>query len=144
MEKKLKIDIGCGKHKEKDFVGIDVDKSSDADIIASALDLPLESNSVDEVNCSHLVEHFSPAETHKFFSEIYRVMKKNAKAFIKIDKDWTKKKLLAKDSTHKHRYSVKEIKKILSLFDFSQIKVARKVYLINLSLRTKLFVELVK
>ncbi|MCD6283892.1 class I SAM-dependent methyltransferase [bacterium] len=142
--KSTKLDIGCGKNKREGFIGIDIDPNSDADIIASALNLPFKDNSVDEIYSSHLVEHFSPKETEKFFAEIYRVLKKNSRAFLKIDTDWTKKRLLQKDPTHKHRYSVREIKKILRQFNFSQSKVKRKIYLINFHLRNKIFVELVK
>lgn len=141
----IKLDIGCGKHKATGFIGIDIDKDSDADIIASALDLPFGSNSVDEIYSSHLVEHFDFEELEKFFSEIYRVLKKGSHTFLKVDTDWTKKRLLRKDPTHKHRYSIKELKKILRQFNFSQSKVRRKIYLIEKKyLRNKIFVELVK
>ena len=140
-----KLDIGCGKHKADGFIGIDISKNSDADIIASALDLPFDNNSVDEIYSSHLVEHFNPNELTKFFSEIYRVLKFNTHAFLKVDTDWTKKRLLKKDSTHKRRYSVRELKKILRQFNFSQSKVKRKIYLIERKhLRNKIFIELIK
>jgi len=143
-KKLVKLDIGCGKNKREGFIGIDIDPNSDADIIVSALSLPFDDDSVDEIHSSHLVEHFSPKEAEKFFAEIYRVLKKGSRAFLKIDTDWTKKRLLQKDPTHKHRYSVREIKKMLRQFNFSQSKVKRKIYLINFHLRNKIFVELVK
>lgn len=144
-DKLIKIDIGCGNNKKNGFIGIDINKNSQADIIASACDLPLVENSVDEIYSAHLVEHFYPNEAEKFFSEIYRVLKKGAKTFLKIDTDWTKKRLLKKDSTHKYRYSIEEIKEILSHFNFSQSRVKRKIYLINhCYLRNKIFVELIK
>jgi len=80
-----------------------------------------------------------------FFSEIYRVLKNGHPAFLKVDTDWTKKKLLRKDLTHKHRYSLKELKKILQQFNFSQSKVKRRIYLIERKyLRNKIFIELIK
>lgn len=90
------------------------------------------------------MEHFMPDQAEKFLTEIYRVLGKGSRAFLKIDTDWNKKRLLKKDPTHKHRYSVKEIKKMLGQFKFSQSKVARKIYSINFHLRNKIFVELVK
>ena len=63
--KKIRIDIGRGKNKKEGFIGIDIDPKSDADIIASALNLPFDDLSVDEINSSHLVEHFYPDETQK-------------------------------------------------------------------------------
>lgn len=140
----IKLDLGCGNNKKPGFIGIDIDKNSDADIIASALDIPLADNSVDQIHSSNLVEHFYPEETQKFFSEIYRILKKDGQANLKIDIDWTKKRLLQKDKTHKYRYSVREIKKMLRQFDFNQSKVKRKIYLSGGHLRTKIFVQLVK
>ena len=140
MNKLIKLDIGCGKRKKQGFIGIDIDKDSDADIIASVLDLPFNTNSVDEIYSSHLVEHFNPEEVKKFFSEIYRVLKKGNHASLKVDTDWTKNRLLRKDLTHKHRYSVRELKKILRQFNFSQSKVKRKIYLMKKKyLRNKIF-----
>lgn len=144
-KKPVKLDIGCGKHKIDGFIGIDIDKDSDADIIASALNLPFDNNSVDEIYSSHLVEHFYPEEVKKFFSEIYRVLKNGSSAFLKVDTDWTKKRLFGKDQTHKCRYSVRELKKMLQQFNFSQSKVERKIYLIERKyLRNKIFIELIK
>jgi len=144
QDKDLKLDIGCGRNKREGFVGIDIDPESKADIIASALDLPFKDESAKEVFSSHLVEHFSPGEAKKFFSEVYRVLIKGGKAFVKVDTDWTKKRLLKKDPTHKYRFSVREIKKILQSFGFSKIKVEKKIYKIKYSIRNKIFVELVK
>lgn len=143
-KKTVKLDIGCGKHKKEGFIGIDIDKDSQADIIASALDLPFDDNSVDEIYSSHLVEHFSPAQAKKFFAEIYRVLKKDGWASLKIDTDWTKKRLLKKDLTHQHRYSIREIKKIIGQFNFSRSKIVKEIYLIDWHLRNKIFVDLLK
>jgi len=140
--KKVKIDIGCGKNKKEGFIGIDIDPNSDADIIASALDLPFEESSVDEINCSHLVEHFWPEEAQKFFDEIYRVLKKGGIANLKIDRDWSERRLLRKDPEHKKRYSVEEIKEMVKKFNFS--KVERKIYRFSQHVRQKIFVELRK
>jgi len=142
-DKKIRIDIGCGKNKKEGFIGIDIDPNSDADIIASALDLPFNDSSIDEINCSHLVEHFSPGEARKFFDEICRVLKKGGVANLKIDRDWTESRLLKKDPTHKHRYSVKEIKEMLK--KISQKKVKDKIYFFRWNKpRRKIFVELTK
>lgn len=140
----IKLDIGCGKFKKEGYIGIDNDKNSNADIIASALEIPFEDASVDKICSLHLVEHLYPNETKKFFSEIYRLLKKAADAYLKIDMDWTKKRLFKKDPTHVYRYSAKEIKEILSCFNFSQCEVKRKIYFFNFQPRIKIFVRLVK
>lgn len=139
----MKIDIGCGNHKKEGFIGLDIDKNSQADIIGSALDLPLKDNSVDQIYCSHLVEHFTPQQANIFFTEIYRVLKEGSQASFKVDHDWSKKKLLKKDPDHKYRYSVKELKKILANINFSQVQVEKKIYLMDFCLRNKIYIRIV-
>ena len=130
-EKKIKIDIGCGTNKIEGFVGIDLDPKTNPDIVASALDLPFETNSVDEVYSAHLGEHFDPTEAQQFFNEIYRVLKKDSKATIKVDKDWSKSRLMGKDPTHKYRYTEKEILKMLDKFSEKQVK--DKIYFFKIT-----------
>ena len=142
-EKKIKLDLGCGKHKKEGFIGIDIDPDSDADIVISALTLPFEGDTVDEISSRHLVEHFSPEEAKTFFAEIYRVLKRGGQAGLKVDRDWTRRKLLNKDKTHKHRYSAQEIRDLTKNFSFAEVK--NKIYLLNLyTLRNKIFVCLKK
>jgi predicted SAM-dependent methyltransferase len=143
--KKIKIDIGCGKNKREGFTGVDIDPSSGADVIASAMELPYEDNSVDELYSAHLVEHFDQEETKKFFKEIFRVLKPGAVASLKVDRDWSKKRLMGKDSTHKHRYTAKELNGLLEGIGFSKALAENKIYFLKLwSPRNKIFVRLEK
>ncbi len=140
---KVKLDIGCGKNKLAGYTGIDINPNSDADIVASALALPFEDESVDEIYSAHLVEHFDVNEAQKFFDEIYRVLKKGGAAVLKIDRSWSKRRLLKKDPTHKYRFTEGEIKKMVS--KFGKVWVKDKIYLINFyTPHKKIFVHLVK
>ncbi len=121
-EKIIKINLGCGKDKKEGFVGVDIDPETKPDITASALDLPFEKESVDEVYSSHLVEHFTPEEAKKFFDEVYRVLKPGASAYIKIDREWSRKKLLKKDPTHKYRFAAREIEDMVKKFSKYDVK----------------------
>ncbi|MAF42795.1 MAG: hypothetical protein CMI54_01320 [Parcubacteria group bacterium] len=141
-DKEIKLDIGCGKNKKEGFIGIDIDPNSNADITASALNLPFENSSVDEIICSHLVEHFPPAELQKFFDEIYRVLKPGAKAWLKADREWSEGRLLRKDPDHKKRYSAKEIEKMVGKFSYSEVK--REIYRFGWHIRNKIFIRLKK
>ena len=139
----IKLDIGCGKEKKEGYIGIDIDPESQADIIASAMDLPFEDGSVDEVYSSHLVEHFSPEDAEKFFSEIYRVLRPGGRAEVKIDKDWTKRRLFSKDKTHKSRFRAGEIGGMIEKFSVKKVK--DRIYFFRFYLpRRKIFVELRK
>lgn len=90
VEQPLKLDLGCGQNPCEGFEGVDIG----GDVAKHKVDLlkfpwPFETSSVDEVHCSHFVEHIPMAldESGKdlffaFFDELYRVLKPNAKATI--------------------------------------------------------------
>jgi hypothetical protein len=80
----LKIDIGCGKNKKEGFIGVDILNLKGVDIILDAGNdkWPWEDNSVDEVHCSHFLEHLVPKERIHFANELGRVLKKGSKATI--------------------------------------------------------------
>ncbi len=141
-ENKLKIDIGCGKNKKEGYVGIDIDPTSKADIIVSALSIPFSDNSVDEVYSRHMIEHLAPDEAEKFFNEIYRVLKIDGEADLKIDCDWSKRRLLKKDPTHKYRYSSKEIKNFVK--KFSKFNIKKIFYFSDHTLKNKISIRLIK
>ena len=82
MNKLIKLDIGCGKRKKQGFIGIDIDKNGDADIIASVLDLPFNTNSVDEIYSGNVLEHIENLEL--LMKEIYRVLKPGGKKHIAV------------------------------------------------------------
>lgn len=143
QNQKIKIDIGCGKNKREGFIGIDIDRTVKPDIVASALNLPFKDNSVDEINSFHLVEHFNYQEAQIFFDEVYRVLKNGGKATIKADKDWTKRRLLSKDKTHKYRYKTKEILKMTDKFSIKEVR--DEIYFFSFyQPRRKIFIKLVK
>lgn len=76
----MKLDLACGKNKKEGFTGVDI--CGDADIIHDLNNYPwpFEDNSVDEINCSHFVEHVE--DLIKFMDECWRIMKTGAKMFV--------------------------------------------------------------
>jgi len=87
-EKLLKLDLGCGTRKKEGFLGVDSRKFEGVDIVCDLGDStkawPWENDSVDDVNCSHLVEHFTARERIHFVNELHRVLKKGSKAFVAV------------------------------------------------------------
>jgi SAM-dependent methyltransferase len=79
----LKLDLGCGKNKREGFLGVD---SRDFPGVDQVVDLrgpwPWKDSSVDEVHCSHFVEHLTAAERIHFVNELHRVLKPGAPAQI--------------------------------------------------------------
>jgi predicted SAM-dependent methyltransferase len=78
----LKLDIGCGKNPKEGFDGIDaIDFGQKYILDVAAKDKkgnfikwPFEDNSVEEIHCSHFVEHLKPDERIHFVNEIYRIL----------------------------------------------------------------------
>jgi hypothetical protein len=86
--KKIKLDIACGNNKREGFIGMDItDKDTQADIVHNVLKTPwpLEEGSVEEVWCSHFIEHIPHGDGYNdpffdFFNELWRVMAPGATA----------------------------------------------------------------
>jgi SAM-dependent methyltransferase len=95
----VKLDIGCGKNKREGFVGVDQYAMEGVDIVHDVRQpWPWEDNSVEEVHCSHFLEHLTQLERVKFFNELYRVLKPGAKATI-ITPHWASNRAYG-DPTH--------------------------------------------
>lgn len=120
----IRIDIGCGKNKQPGFIGIDqfpmpgvdilIDLSKKGPWMFDDLEQPnkefvdnlsqnfaipmFPDNSVDEVFCSHFIEHLERRERVAFMNELYRVMKPGAKAMF-IAPHWASNRAYG-DMTH--------------------------------------------
>lgn len=79
----LKLDLGCGKNKREGFLGVDEIKFDNVDVVANLRQKwPWEDGSVEEVNMSHVLEHFTAEERVHVFNELYRVLRIGGKALI--------------------------------------------------------------
>lgn len=76
----IKLDIACGKNKKSGFVGVDIWDGADIVADLEKFPWPFEDNSVDEIFCSHYIEH--TPDLISFANELYRIMKVGAKAEI--------------------------------------------------------------
>jgi hypothetical protein len=86
----LRLDLGCGNNKLQGFHGVD---SIKFDAVDTVLDLrktpwPWADGSVDEIHCSHFVEHLTREEWVPFFNESYRALKKGGKMRV-ITPHWS-------------------------------------------------------
>lgn len=80
----MKLDLGCGSRKREGFTGVDSSPDCGADIVhdLNLMPWPFDDASVDEVHCSHFLEHLDGPERIRFMVELYRVMKPGARALI--------------------------------------------------------------
>ena len=95
MINEKKLDLACGNSKREGFKGIDISKTDSTDYIMDLTKYPwdIESDSVEELNCSHYLEHIphdinNPNDTRdgliQFMDEVYRILKPNGKATFQV------------------------------------------------------------
>ena len=95
MINELKLDLACGNSKKEGFKGIDIAKTDSTDYVfdLTKYPWPIESDSVEEINCSHYVEHIphdinNPNDSRdgliQFMDEIYRILKPKGKVSIQV------------------------------------------------------------
>lgn len=84
--KPYKLDLACGNNLQKGFVGVDITKKGTKAKIEHDLNVypwPFKDNSVDEIWCSHFVEHLPHGLGLQdgmvdFMNECWRIMKPGA------------------------------------------------------------------
>lgn len=74
-KKLIKLDVACGQNKQEGYIGIDIANIPGVDIVhdLEIYPWPIESESCEEVNVSHYIEHTK--DIIKFMEEIYRILK---------------------------------------------------------------------
>lgn len=79
----MKLHLGCGNKKIKDYINCDVSKQVKPDkIVDLEKKLPFENNSVDEIIIEHVLEHVN--NFLGLMEEIYRISKKEGLIKIKV------------------------------------------------------------
>lgn len=97
----LKLDLGCGPNKKApDFIGCDIIKFKGVDKVfdISKGKWPFKDGTVDEAHASHFLEHLTAEQRIHFANELFRVLKKGAKAEI-ITPHWNSNRAYG-DPTH--------------------------------------------
>lgn len=82
----MKLDLGCGTRKKEGFIGVDSRQFDGVDVVADlgADKWPWQDETVDEVHCSHMVEHLTAPQRVHFVNELCRVLKRGGKAAIVV------------------------------------------------------------
>jgi 2-polyprenyl-3-methyl-5-hydroxy-6-metoxy-1,4-benzoquinol methylase len=115
--------LGCGPHKAPRYIGVDKVKLPTVDIVHD-LDIypyPFEDNSVDEVICSHVLEHLE--DVNKTMEELHRICKPNA--LIRVRAPYYKSHYAFGDATHKHFFTEQSFIYFDSSHPFSYYTTAR-------------------
>ena len=95
----IKLDLGCGKFKQAGYIGVDRRPGEGVDVVAD-LTKPWmwATSSVDELRCSHMIEHLTPKERVHFVNEAYRVLKPKG-TFMIVTPHWASPRAYG-DLTH--------------------------------------------
>ena len=126
----VKLDIGCGSKKtSSEFVGLDISKTPNVNIIASATALPFRNESFVEIYTRRCVQHIEDDE--KALSEVSRVLQKNGKATLIVAswRGWLfyQVKWLFKKKPYAvfHLYTFKKLKQIFEKQGFRSTKIGK-------------------
>lgn len=97
----LRLDLGCGPNKRAGFTGVDTIKFPGIDVRLNLNEpvWPWTENSVEEIHCSHVIEHFDAVERVHVYNEMFRVLKVGGKATL-IAPHWSSGRAYG-DPTHK-------------------------------------------
>lgn len=94
----LKLDLGCGPNPRQGFDGVDVMSFGQAHKHDLRKPWPWKEGTVEEVHCSHFLEHLTGSERVHFFNELYRVLIPAGKATIVVP-HWSNERAYG-DPTH--------------------------------------------
>ncbi len=108
MVDKTKIDLACGDSKKEGYYGIDISDLPEVDLVhdLTTYPWPIDDNSVDNINCSHYMEHIPHVDIKgivkqsdsfedfksklaeskdgfiNFINEVYRILKVGAEVTV--------------------------------------------------------------
>lgn len=82
----MKLDIGCGTHKQTGWVGMDCQDIEGVDVLHDWRELPwpFEDGEADRLRASHVLEHICPLRLLAWMDEAWRVLKVNGKFYISV------------------------------------------------------------
>jgi len=78
--KPIRLDLGCGQNKQEGFIGVDL-YAPDADLkvdLFAPHSWPWKDSTVDEIVCSHFIEHIPQHTRWPFFDKVWSMMKVDA------------------------------------------------------------------
>lgn len=101
-----KLDIGCGKYKQEEAIGIDHSNLPEVDINhdLNVFPWPIKKSSFSEIYCYHVLEHVD--DVIKVMQEIYRISENGAVVHIKVPHASCSKSLWI-DPTHRRGFTTR-------------------------------------
>lgn len=121
----MKLDLGAGYKYRDGFTRVDADANSKPDILINLDDkelvLPFEDSSVEEVMCSHILEHIGVG-FFRLMQEIYRVCENGA--IVTVEVPHPRHEIFLNDFTHVRPIMVEGMR--LFSKKYNQLEIERK------------------
>lgn len=140
MQNDIIIDLGCGRRKDPNSIGIDIVKLEGVDIVADLnKGIPLKDGTVDILVSFHFLEHVN--DLLYIIEEIYRVVKPDG--IVKIRVPYFNCFDAFTDPTHKNFFTERAFdyfadESILIWYSKAKFKILKKELIINPALRNKI------
>lgn len=82
----MKLNVGCswpkGRYKNDEWTNFDIITNERVDLVGSVLDIPLETNTVEEIHCVHLLEHLTRDKYPRALAEMHRVLEPSGVLYV--------------------------------------------------------------
>jgi len=117
----MKVNLGCGYKRFKDFINVDSDINCNPDIICNLEcdPLPFEDSSVSHIIAHHILEHMGEGYFH-LLKEIYRVTKPGGLIDIRVPHH--NHEVFLNDPTHRRPITVEGMRLFSKKFNRMTIK----------------------
>lgn len=152
-----KLNLGAGVYYKPGYVNIDIDEQSVADVKLDIVRLPYETNSIKEIEASHILEHFDILWMPFILAEWHRVLIPGGSIYLETPhlaknirrfrfQSYNKRRntirflygIDIKENFHKSGYTTGFLRKALKMAGFQKIrKVKQSSYLTEKSIRIK-------
>jgi len=84
----MKLNVGCswpgGRYKLNEWINLDLVGNERINVQGSAVALPFETGSFDEIHCLHVLEHLTRDKYGTALREMHRVLKKGGFCYIEV------------------------------------------------------------
>ncbi len=103
-QKPVILDLGCGKRKRADAIGIDKNSRSDADVLhdLNHFPYPFSDNQFDAIYADNVLEHLN--DVIRVMTELHRITKNNG--IVEITVPFYAHRNANTDPTHQHWFGV--------------------------------------
>lgn len=84
----MKLNVGCswpgGKYRSDEWINMDIVENERVNLVGSVLDIPLDTNSIEEVHCVHLLEHMTRDKYPRAIAEMHRVLQPGGMLYVEV------------------------------------------------------------